>query len=161
MQGVTAQRCIAEAPADAAAPPARLPLEICRASCDLRSYRAPPANPLRAFDAAGGAKDADAAVRATSLLLERHSERLPLDRALCLTLCSEKLGPRYHAAARRLLARVVQEVEPPMLEAKRFADALTHVNHPDYRIPAREGLRDCISQLRRLELRIDFNSLPE
>jgi hypothetical protein len=122
-----------------------------------------PPNPLRAFDVAVREKDADAALRAARLLLERHSERLPLDRALRLTLLlGESWDRRYHAAARRLLARVLEEVEPPMLEAKKFADALAHINHPgDYRMPARDGLHDCIPQLQRLELRIDFHSLPE
>jgi hypothetical protein len=120
-----------------------------------------PANPVAIFEEALKASDLDAACDAAGLVMRRQG-RISLDRALRLTLqLGEAWDRRYHAFARRLLVRVVDEVEPPMLEAKKFADALAHLNHPVYATEAREGLWDCLDQLRRRELRINFNSLPE
>jgi hypothetical protein len=120
-----------------------------------------PINPVAVFEKALKERDLDAACDAAGLMMRRQ-ERISLDRALRLTLrLGEAWDHRYHAFARRILARVVVEIEPPMLEAKKLADALAHLNHPVYAAAAREGLWDCVDQLRRMKLRIDFNSLPE
>jgi hypothetical protein len=119
------------------------------------------ANPIAIFDKALKERDLDAAYDAAALV-KRRRQQLSLDRILRLTLRSgEAWDRRYHAAARRLLVRVMLEVEPPMLEAKKLADALAHLNHPVYATSAREGLWDCVDQLRRMKLSVDFNSLPE
>jgi hypothetical protein len=120
-----------------------------------------PVNPTAAFENALKARDLDAACDAAGLMMRRQ-EPIALDRALRLTLrLGEAWDRRYHALARRILIRVVEEIEPPMLEAKKLADALAHLNHPVYATAAREGLWDCVDQLGRMELSIDFNSLPE
>jgi len=120
-----------------------------------------PTNPVAVFEEAMKARDLDAACDAAGLV-KRRQGAISLDRALRLTLrLGEGWDRRYHAAARRILIRVVDEVEPPMLEAKKLADALAHLNHPVYAVPAREALWENVDQLRRRELRVDFNSLPE
>jgi hypothetical protein len=120
-----------------------------------------PVNPVAVFEKALKERDLDAACDAAALVVRRQGN-ISLERALRLTLrIGEAWDRRYHAFARRILVRVIAEVEPPMLEAKKLADALAHLNHPVYAEAAREGLWDCVDQLRRMKLRIDFNSLPE
>lgn len=67
--------------------------------------------------------------------------------------------PKYEAAARRFLSRVLDELNLPLLEAKRLADALAHVDHHYYGHFARLALQDVVGQLHRIEsapLTVDF-----
>lgn len=105
------------------------------------------------------AKDPDRSLEAAARL--RH---VPLRYALRLTLLlADKNDPRYEAAARRFMARVLIELEPPMLQAKKLADALAHVHDYYYGYPARLALQDVLGQLHRIGQRVDvgFNSLPD
>jgi hypothetical protein len=101
------------------------------------------------------AKDAEGALDAAG-----HLRYVPLRYALRLTLLlADQRHPMYEAAARRFLSRVLDELNPPMLEAKRLADALAHVDHHYYGSFARLALQDVVGQLHRIEsaaLNIDF-----
>lgn len=101
------------------------------------------------------AKDAERALDAAA-----HLRYVPLRYALRLTLLlADQKHPKYEAAARRFLSRVLHELNPPLLEAKRLADAFAHVDHHYYGHFARLALQDVVGQLHRIEsapLNIDF-----
>jgi hypothetical protein len=86
---------------------------------------------------------------------------VPLRYAARLTLLlADQKHPKYEAAARRFLSRVIDELNPPLLEAKTLADALAHVGHYYYGPYARLALQDVVGQLHRIAsatpLNVDF-----
>jgi hypothetical protein len=98
-------------------------------------------------------KDAD-----RCLEIAAGMEHVPLRYALRLTLLlADVKHPRYEAAARRLVARVLIELAPPMNEVKKLADALAHVHHYYYGTPARLALQDVVGQLHRRERSVEVN----
>lgn len=92
----------------------------------------------------------------------RRLRHVPLCYAMRITLLlAEKNHPLYEAAARRVLVRVIVELEPPMIEAKKLADVLAHVHSNLYWYEAQLALRDVVGQLHRMarNLSTDFDSL--
>jgi hypothetical protein len=97
-----------------------------------------------------------------SLEIARTLRHVPLRYAMRITLLlAEKRHPLYEAAARRVLVRVVVELEPPMIEVKKLADVLAHVHSNLYWYEAQLALRDVVGQLHRVarNLSADFDSL--
>jgi hypothetical protein len=88
---------------------------------------------------------------------------LPLDYALRLTILSaDARDPRFEPCSRKFLIGVLRDVQPEILQAKKLADCLAHVNHVVYGEFARDGLAGVVRQLREDDpLDIPFNSLPE
>lgn len=94
----------------------------------------------------------------------RRVEQLALPEALRLLLrLSERWDGGYQDGARHFLVRVLVEIEPPLIEAKRLADAMAHTRHGYFGPFATDALRDVVAQLERRERRLaaDFSSLPE
>jgi hypothetical protein len=97
-----------------------------------------------------------------SLEVARSLRHVPLRYAMRITLLlAEKNHPLYEAAARRVLVRVIVELEPPMIEAKKLADVLAHVHSNLYWYEAQLALRDVVGQLHRMarSLSTDVDSL--
>jgi hypothetical protein len=114
---------------------------------------------LSALHQALRAKDAE-----RSLEVARALRHVPLRYALRLTLLlAEARHPSYESAARRFLTRTIDELNPPLMEAKKLADALAHVHHHYYGHFARSALQDVVSQLHRIErpLSIGFDGPDE
>jgi hypothetical protein len=112
---------------------------------------------LSALHYALRAKDAE-----RSLEIARCLKHVPLRYAMRLTLLlAEQNHPLYEAAARRVLVRIVIELDPPMIEVKKLADVLAHVNDSLYWYEAQLALRDVVAQLHRMaqDLSADFDSL--
>ena len=101
-------------------------------------------------------RDVDGAMNAA-----REVECLSLDRALRLCiLLAERWDHRYPRAALRMLVRVLDELpDLPVLEIKKFADALAHANHGAHQLPAREALHNNVQELKSQRLRCDFDSI--
>jgi hypothetical protein len=94
----------------------------------------------------------------------RRVERLPLPQALRFLLyLSDRWSASYERAALRFIVRVIDEVEPPIFEVKRLADALAHLRHGHFGPYAREGLKRAMRQLERREerLSVEFTSRAE
>jgi hypothetical protein len=112
---------------------------------------------LSALNQALKTKDVEGALAAAQM-----ARYVPLRYALRLTLLlADNRSPRYEAAARRFLARVIEELNPPLIEIKKLADAFAHIRHPDYGHFARLTLQDVVGQLHRIELTplsIEFES---
>jgi hypothetical protein len=92
----------------------------------------------------------------------RRVEALWLSRALRYTLAlSDRWDVNYEAAARQFLVRILVEVRPPLIQAKRLADAMAYVRHGYYGPFARAALEDVVRQLERRQAGLDvkFNSL--
>lgn len=93
-------------------------------------------------------------------------DHVPLRFAARITaLLADTRDPRYEAAARRLLVRVTEEIDPergPLVEIKKLADVLAHVHHYYYQQAARLGLQDVIGQLHQREVRLalEFEADP-
>jgi hypothetical protein len=101
---------------------------------------------LSALHYALGDKDAE-----RSLEIARGLRHVPLRYAMRITLLlAEKRHPLYDAAARRVLVRVVVELEPPMIEVKKLADVLANVHSNLYWYEAQLALRDVVGQLHRM-----------
>jgi hypothetical protein len=97
-----------------------------------------------------------------SLTIARSLRHVPLRYAMRMTLLlAEKRHPLYDAAARRVLVRVVVELDPPMIEVKKLADVLAHVHSNLYWYEAQLALRDVVGQLHRMARNVsaDFDSL--
>lgn len=103
---------------------------------------------ISALNQALEARSAEGALQAAHAL-----RYVPLRHALRLTLLlADERHPRYEAAARRFLARVLEERNPPLMEAKRLADAFAHIRHHYYGHFARLALQGVVEQLHRIEL---------
>jgi hypothetical protein len=73
-------------------------------------------------------------------------------------LMAIKAHPRYKPAARRFLARVAEELQPPLEEVWKLANCLVFVHDPRYADIAQENLRQAIGQIHRRErIDLDFN----
>ena len=86
--------------------------------------------------------------------------------ARLLRLLVEERDPRWEAAARRFMVRVLEELEPEgdaLVEFKKLADILAHVNHHYWRHAARAGLDSVVGQMheRDVRLSLEFDSLGE
>ncbi len=94
----------------------------------------------------------------------RQVERLPLPQALRFLLrLSDRWSVSYERAALRFVVRVIDEIEPPIFEVKRLADALAHVRHGHFGPYAMQGLERAVRQLERREKRlsVEFTSRAE
>ncbi|MFP5388327.1 MAG: hypothetical protein ACLGG5_03390 [Thermoleophilia bacterium] len=86
-----------------------------------------------------------------SLEIARSLRHVPLRYGMRITLLlAEKRHPLYDAAARRVLVRVVVELNPPMIEVKKLANVLAHVHSNLYWYEAQLALRDVVAQLHRM-----------
>jgi len=97
-----------------------------------------------------------------SLEIARSLRHVPLRYAMRITLLlAEERHPLYEAAARRVLVRVVVELDPPMIEVKKLADVLAHVHSNLYWYEAQLALHDVVGQLHRMarDVSADFDSL--
>ena len=76
---------------------------------------------------------------------------MPLRYAMRITLLlAEKRHRLYEAAARRVLVRVIVELDPPIIEVRKLANVLAHVNDYLYWYEAQLALRDVVAQLHRM-----------
>jgi len=77
-------------------------------------------------------------------------------------LLGETGHPRYEEIARALIVSVTRELEPEILQIKKFADALAHIDDAAWWWAARDAVQNVIAQLHRKwrKLNVDFNSLP-
>jgi hypothetical protein len=106
-------------------------------------------------------KDADGALAVADRL--RH---VPLRYEARLTLLlAERRHARYEAQAEQFFLALHMILKPKMMALKKLADVLAHVDHHYYGWPAQLALGDVAAQLhrihRRIEIEIDFDSLPE
>jgi hypothetical protein len=96
------------------------------------------------------------------LEIARSLRHVPLRYAMRITLLlAEKRHPLYEAAARRVLVRVIVELDPPMIEVRKLATVLASVHSNLYWYEAQLGLRDVVAQLHRMARgpSTDFGSL--
>jgi hypothetical protein len=82
--------------------------------------------------------------------------------ARLVQLLMKKGDTRFDLAARRFMIRVLEEIEPErasLLNFKKLADILAHVDHHYHRHAARAGLSSVVGQMhdrdRRLSLEFD------
>lgn len=105
------------------------------------------------------AKDPDQTLRICADL-----SYVPLRYAARVTLLlAEARDPRYKPASQRFYRRMLDEIHPPipMLQNKKLADVLAHVDHHFYGTFAQLALGNVVGQLHRGRLlAIEFNSLP-
>lgn len=79
---------------------------------------------------------------------------------LVLLLADER-HPRFEAKAREFVRQILGELPLPMMQTKKLADALAHLDHYFYGYDARLALQDVVGQLHRRprEIETEFDSL--
>jgi hypothetical protein len=77
--------------------------------------------------------------------------------ARIVALLADGKHPRYKASADRFLVRVIEEVQPPLIQTKRLADVLAHVHHYYYQHAAIAALHDVVGQLHQRDRRLSLD----